>query len=300
MRAPPRIATVAIVATDHPGVRQLVGRSFDSLGAADRALGAAFTAAPPAAVARVDFLVTWRDGAAHVGTIDVTAARLADAPGALLYAHLRRYDEIVDAPGYVEVARALGHDLAARRAWAAELRARLDAEFPRNARPGRPRAEVAARPAADAPRVREVAITFSENAAVAVAAHPSIWAADAALAAAFQREPPPPGRAYAKTFFRIDWTDGAHHEGRVDVSREALARAASRGGLLRAHLDEYARWLASDDYLRMFAGHRPGDEIAHAQAWGVDLGRRLAVDLAAHVDPRAPRNRAVRPRRGAR
>lgn len=295
----PRIVAVAITYSENRAVRALVGRTFASLAAADRALADAFAAAPPTEGAdKTDFRVTWDDGAEHVGTMDVTHERVAASVTGLLYGHLRRYHTIVHAPGYVQIAHALGLDLAARRAWADELMRRLDAEHPRNVVDRHRNAPWRATPAAAAaagavPHVVAVEITFSENAAVTRASYPSIWAADAALAAAFRREPPPPGGAYDKTAFVVRWSDGETHEGRADVSEHAVAAAPARGGLLRAHLADHARWLSSDDFRRMYTGHRDGEVVAADQAWGRELARRLAADLASHADPRAPRNRTT-------
>ena len=161
--------------------------------------------------------------------------------------------------------------------------------LPRNAPRG-----TASRTATAAPvAVASVELRWSENRAVPRARFPSIWAADAALAAAFAREPPPPGRAYDKTDVVIHWADATTHTTRLDVTTHAVATAPARGGLLRAHLDDEARWLASDDFVRLNVGRRAGDEIAAVQAYGQELARRLAADRAAQVEPRAPRNTAA-------
>lgn len=147
------------------------------------------------------------------------------------------------------------------------------------------RAKRTATPAPEA--ITAVEIVASENGEVPIRTFASLWDADQALAKAFRRSPPPGGRAYKKVWFRVEWADGESHEGRADVSQARLDEGVTRGGILRAHLTDTARWLGSDDFVRMFTGGKPGEEIAAQQAWGKDLDWRLAYDLAAHA-ARAP------------
>jgi hypothetical protein len=112
-----------------------------------------------------------------------------------------------------------------------------------------------------------VTIGWSENGAVRAMmpkVYPSLSAADAALRRAFDREPVVGG--YDKTDYGVRWSDGQTHEGRLDVSPQSLAATAARG-LLRAHLDNVARWLTSDDYVRMWVGLGRTDDIESKRAW---------------------------------
>lgn len=128
------------------------------------------------------------------------------------------------------------------------------------------------------PIVRLVAIRWAENDAVPIATFPSLAEADAALMHAFAREPPPPGRAYSKVGFTVMWSDEMTHEGRLDVTQEAVRRARSEGGLLRVHLEDYGRWLTSDDHRAMLAERATPAEVEERQAWGANLLARLRAD----------------------
>lgn len=133
------------------------------------------------------------------------------------------------------------------------------------------------------PRIARVRILWSENGTVPKRSFPSLAAADAALATAFEREPPPKGGAYDKTAFEVVWTDGERHEGRADVRRIDLHTAPEAGGILRQHLSYVARWLrdaSSKSTLWTL------DEQAERKAWGEELLRRLAAEAPLG----APRN----------
>ncbi len=140
--------------------------------------------------------------------------------------------------------------------------------------------------------IREVAILWSENPQIPTRTFPTLWEADAAIAAVLVREPM--SRARDKTGYLVTWTDGATHEGKLEASRADLADAAPMGGLLRRHLNDTAWWLRSQRFRDMFAAHRAPAEIARDQAWGRELLYRLASDKVDTVDVKAPRNRARR------
>jgi hypothetical protein len=126
------------------------------------------------------------------------------------------------------------------------------------------------------PRIARVQILWSENGAVPVRSFASLAAADAALAEAFEREPPPEGGAYDKTAFEVVWTDGERHEGRADVRRIDVHTAPDAGGILRQHLNYVARWLR--DASSKSALWTP-EEQAERKAWGEELLRRLDAEL---------------------
>ncbi|MEZ4404487.1 MAG: hypothetical protein R3B06_30990 [Kofleriaceae bacterium] len=136
------------------------------------------------------------------------------------------------------------------------------------------------------PAITSVRFPQSENGAVPPGPFSSLWEADAALARAFREEPPPPGGAYDKTWFVVEWADGEIHEGRVDVTAAMVAKG---GGMLRDHLATYAAWLTSERYVAFRSGRPPG-EIRQAQAWGLELIRRLTADLANLGTEPGPRN----------
>lgn len=120
-------------------------------------------------------------------------------------------------------------------------------------------------PVAALPRIARVQILWSENGTVPLRSFASLAAADAALAAAFAKEPPPEGGAYNKTAFVVVWTDGARHEGRADVRRIDVQTAPRGGGILRQHLAIVGqRW-------REYHPTTNEDE----RAWGEELLRRL-------------------------
>jgi len=123
-----------------------------------------------------------------------------------------------------------------------------------------------------APRIARVRILWSENSAVPVRSFHSLADADAALATAFERVPPPEGGAYDKTAFEVLWTDGERHEGRADVRRIDLHTAPEAGGIIRQHLNHVGRWLR--DRSSTSPLWTP-EEAADRKAWGEELLRRL-------------------------
>ncbi len=184
-----------------------------------------------------------------------------------------------------------------QRHWARELLRRIALAAAPPPRARTPRGARNAVSSTDAPRIVAVTIGWSENGAVRAMmpkVYPSLSAADAALRRAFDREPVVGG--YDKTDYGVRWSDGQTHEGRLDVSPQSLAAAAARG-LLRAHLDNVARWLTSDDYVRLWVGLGRTDDIESKRAWGFELTRRLERDLAAHL-AQAPGRNAARARAG--
>ena len=92
------------------------------------------------------------------------------------------------------------------------------------------------------PRIARVEIQWSENGSVPKRAFASLAAADAALARAFAKEPPPPEGAYNKTAFQVVWVDGRRHEGRADVRAVDVRDSVAGGGILRQHLRTVAAW----------------------------------------------------------
>lgn len=282
--APPAIRSVAFTSCDVAPVRKIVvGHEFRTLAAADFALARAVSEYPADAPGRVGFLVTWADGATHEGIAPFTRA---DADGgrvgvtAVVRRHLRAYT--LTTAGLLGSA---GLDLEARRAWGAELARRLDLDDEHRNDDG---ATTAAAPVV--PSIRTVAIVWTENNAVPLRSFPSLWEADAAVTQALQRADF--DGASIKAGFVVTWTDGAIYEGRLDVNANALAKAPSQGGLIRAYLDATARRLQSDEFRRTFGPHFPAERIARDQAWGHELARRLDADRRQHDDPAAPRNRA--------
>lgn len=125
------------------------------------------------------------------------------------------------------------------------------------------------------PRIARVQILWSENASVVARPYPSLATADAALAQAFARTPPPAGGAYDKTAFEVVWVDGRRHEGRADVRDVDVRSAPDNGGILRQHLAAVARWLR--DQSRTAGWWTPDEQAEHA-AWGVELRQRLDAE----------------------
>ncbi len=252
--APPVVADVVVAL----GADALVpspddgGLVFDSIAAADAAIGQyARTAGPRApAGAIVAVRVTWVDGMRFT-VWDPVPTVVRDLDGAAyIRAQIERRARHILAEGYAEKnARTLPRrDLAPQRAWAAELLRRLAADGPRNA--------------AALPRVTEVRIRASENHAarrLVGQRFTSLRLADHALAHAFAVEPPPDDGA-DKTDFEVTWSDGASHIGTMDVTRAVLAAAAS--GLLDRHLRRYRAMVRSASY------------EGTARALGLDLADR--------------------------
>ena len=148
-------------------------------------------------------------------------------------------------------------------------------------------------PRASPPTISSVEILWSENREVPTRTFPSLWEADAALARAFASDPPPDGGGYDKTSFRIVWSDDMAHEGRIDVNPEIVATAALRGGMLRGHVEDFARYLTSErqaDFWKRQHGDGDPDGLADRQAWGRELRARLDADRRTHTDASAVRN----------
>jgi len=148
-------------------------------------------------------------------------------------------------------------------------------------------------PASTTPTIRRVEILWSENGAVTPDTFASLWDADAALARGFASDPPPTGGGYDKTAFRIVWSDDMTHEGRVDVTPEIVSTAASRGGMIRGHAEDFARGLTSErhaDFWKRSHGDDDPDGLEDRQTWGREVLARLDADKHAHVDATALRN----------
>ena len=115
---------------------------------------------------------------------------------------------------------------------------------------------------------------------------PSLWAADAALAALFAEAAPTAADAYA---YSVTWADDETHQGVVDIRPRVLAAAGHRGGILRAQLTDYVAHIGSSEWVRDIWRRDPAD-VVRIQAWAAELRRRLAFDLRDEREPRRPRN----------
>lgn len=230
--------------------------------------------------------VAWADGL-RISVWD-SLANVHEAqrqPGGYIRAEIAAQAHRILADDYAEKnARTLPRrPLEPQRHWARELLRRIALPMAHGRNGAKPPVTALPRLLANAPRIESVTIGWSENGAVRAMTpkvYPSLSAADAALRRAFDREPVAGG--YDKTDYSVRWDDGQTHEGRLDVSAASLTRAAGHG-LLRAHLDDVARWLTSDDYTRMWGTAARTGNIEASRAWGFELARRLERDLATHV-----------------
>lgn len=129
----PAIAAVRITASENGAVPY---ETFPSLWAADAALAQAFRDEPPpsgGAYNKTFFQVTWVDGEAHEGRVDVTDILVAEgaAHGGILRGHLTRYAAWLASERFVEFTRrhASAADIRKSQAWGLELARRLAADL---------------------------------------------------------------------------------------------------------------------------------------------------------------------------
>ncbi len=295
---PGAVAVSSVTVTREPETSQAAVVEYPSIDAAERALRDLRD------VYVIGVRVAWADGL-RISVWD-SLANVHEAqrrPDGFVRAEIAAQARRILADDYAEKnARTLPRrPLDVQRHWARELLRRISdtaSPMPRGRAPRGGRNAARNSAGTEAPRIASVTIGWSENGAVRAMTskvYPSLSAADAALRRAFDREPVVAG--YDKTDYAVRWNDGEIHEGRLDVSARSLTAAAGRG-LLRAHLDDVARWLTSDDYARMWGDLGRTDEIEANRAWGFELARRLERDLAAHVAQTAGRN-AGRARGGA-
>ena len=130
------------------------------------------------------------------------------------------------------------------------------------------------------PPIARVEIQWSENGSVPKRAFASLAAADAALARAFAKEPPPQGGGYNKTAFQVVWVDGQRHEGRADVRAVVVRSSVAAGGILRQHLRTVATWFRDNSATAEW--WTPEERTNHAE-WGAELLRRLDAEPALGV-----------------